>query len=44
VELGHWLHEAGFVVRGAHDAATLGPPSRCSARVILLCTRPPCKY
>jgi hypothetical protein len=44
VELGQWLLDAGFVIRGVHDAATLGPPGRCSARAIFLCTRMRGKY
>ena len=35
-ELGRALHEAGFFIRGIHDAATLATTFRCSPRVIVV--------
>jgi SAM-dependent methyltransferase len=35
-EVGRWLLDAGFVIRGVHDAATLLPASGCPARIIVI--------
>src|SRR5215468_1771026 len=35
-EVGRWLMNAGFVIRGVHDAATLLPASGCPARIIVI--------
>ena len=35
-EVGRWLMDAGFVIRGVHDAATLLPASGCPARIIVV--------
>ncbi|HEY7182752.1 MAG TPA: methyltransferase domain-containing protein [Blastocatellia bacterium] len=35
-EVGRWLLDAGFVIRGAHDALTLKPASGCPARIIVI--------
>ena len=35
-EVGRWLMDAGFVIRGVHDAETLLPASRCPARIIVV--------
>jgi len=35
-EVGRWLLDAGFVIRGVHDALTLEPASRCPARIIVV--------
>jgi len=35
-EVGRWLIDAGFVIRGVHDAATLLPASGCPARIIVV--------
>jgi SAM-dependent methyltransferase len=35
-EVARWLSEAGFVLRGVHDAATLRVADRCPPRLILL--------
>lgn len=35
-EVGRWLMDAGFVIRGVHDAATLLPASGCPARIIVI--------
>jgi SAM-dependent methyltransferase len=35
-EVGRWLMDAGFVIRGVHDAETLLPASRCPARMIVV--------
>jgi SAM-dependent methyltransferase len=36
-----WLQEAGFVLRGLHDAATLRVTEKCPPRVIIIVKRPP---
>ncbi len=38
-ELGRALHEAGFIVRGVHDATTLAPATRCVPRLLVLARR-----
>lgn len=35
-EVGRWLMDAGFVIRGVHDALTLEPASGCPARIIVV--------
>jgi len=35
-EVGKWLLDAGFVIRGVHDAETLRPASGCPARIIVV--------
>jgi len=35
-EVGRWLMDAGFVIRGVHDAETLLPASGCPARIIVV--------
>lgn len=35
-ELGRVLHEAGFVIRGIHDAVTLAPVKECSPRLVVV--------
>jgi hypothetical protein len=35
-ELGKWLSEAGFVIRGAHDEATLRVATDCPPRIIVV--------
>jgi hypothetical protein len=35
-EVGRWLMDADFVIRGVHDAATLLPTSGCPARIIVV--------
>ncbi len=38
-ELGRALHEAGFAVRGVHDATTLAPATQCVPRLLILAQR-----
>jgi SAM-dependent methyltransferase len=35
-EVGRWLLDAGFVIRGVHDALTLEPASGCPSRIIVI--------
>jgi SAM-dependent methyltransferase len=35
-EVGGWLLDAGFVIRGVHNALTLEPASGCPARIIVV--------
>ena len=35
-EVGQWLLDAGFVIRGVHDAETLAPASGCPTRIIVI--------
>src|SRR5262249_29631767 len=35
-EVGRWLLDAGFVIRGAHDALTLKPATGCPPRIIVV--------
>ncbi len=41
-EIGRALHEAGFVSRGIHDAATLATASRCPPRIIVVARKKGC--
>lgn len=34
-----WLQEAGFVIRGVYDAATIRPASRCAPRLLFVAER-----
>lgn len=38
-EVGRWLLDAGFVIRGVHDAQTLAPAGGCPARIIVVAQR-----
>jgi SAM-dependent methyltransferase len=38
-EIGKWMAQAGFVIRGVHDFETLCVPSGCPARIIILATK-----
>jgi SAM-dependent methyltransferase len=38
-DVGHWLLDLGFVIRGVHDATTLRPASDCPPRVIIIAKR-----
>lgn len=38
-EVGRWLLDAGFVLRGVHDEETLRPASGCPARMIVVAQR-----
>src|SRR5262249_52635396 len=35
-EVGKWLLDAGFAIRGVHDALTLKPANGCPARIIVV--------
>jgi SAM-dependent methyltransferase len=35
-EVGRWLLDAGFVIRGVHDAMTAKPATGCPARIIVI--------
>jgi hypothetical protein len=35
-ELGGALYEAGFIIRGIHDAATLAPAQKCPPRIVVV--------
>ena len=35
-DVGRWLMDAGFIIRGVHDALTLEPASGCPARIIVV--------
>jgi SAM-dependent methyltransferase len=35
-EVGRWLMDAGFVIRGVHDEQTLRPASGCPTRIIIV--------
>jgi SAM-dependent methyltransferase len=39
LEVGRWLMEAGFTIRGVHDAATLRMATGCPQRVIIIAQR-----
>ncbi|NOT60745.1 MAG: class I SAM-dependent methyltransferase [Acidobacteria bacterium] len=39
-EVGRWLMDAGFVIRGVYDEATLQPASGCPTRIIVIAERP----
>ena len=38
-EVGRWLMDAGFVIRGVHDEQTLRPASGCPQRIIIVAQR-----
>ena len=38
-QMARWLREAGFVIRGVHDEATLRFPVRCPPRMIMVARR-----
>src|SRR5262245_24413375 len=38
-QIARWLGEAGFVIRGVHDEATLRFPRRCPPRMIMIARR-----
>jgi SAM-dependent methyltransferase len=40
-EVGRWLLDAGFVIRGIHDAATLRVASGCPPRIIVVAQKHP---
>ncbi len=40
VQFARWLLDAGFILRGAHDEATLQPAGGCSARMIVIAQNP----
>jgi SAM-dependent methyltransferase len=35
-EVGKWLLDSGFLIRGVHDAATLGPAHDCPPRIMVI--------
>jgi len=41
VEVGRWLMDAGFIIRGVHDAATLRVATGCPQRIIILAQKKP---
>jgi SAM-dependent methyltransferase len=41
VEVGRWLMDAGFVIRGIHDAATLRIATGCPPRIIVVAQKRP---
>jgi SAM-dependent methyltransferase len=41
VEVGRWLMDAGFTIRGVHDAATLRIATGCSPRIIVIARKRP---
>lgn len=41
VEVGRSLLDAGFVIRGVHDASTLRPADRCPARILVVARKSP---
>jgi SAM-dependent methyltransferase len=40
VEVGRWLMDAGFIIRGIHDAATLRIATGCPPRIIIIAQKP----
>jgi hypothetical protein len=40
IEAGRWLLDAGFIIRGVHDATTLRFAGTCPARVIIVGQKP----
>jgi hypothetical protein len=42
-EVARWLDEAGFTVRGIHDAVTLRMPTHCPPRIIVVANKRPRK-
>ncbi|HXV84950.1 MAG TPA: hypothetical protein VEG60_34325, partial [Candidatus Binatia bacterium] len=43
VEVGRWLMEASFTIRGVHDAATLRIATGCPQRIIVIAQKNLCK-
>ena len=43
VEVGRWLMDAGFIIRGIHDAATLRIATGCPPRIIMIARKKPCE-
>jgi SAM-dependent methyltransferase len=41
VEVGRWLVDAGFIIRGVHDAATLRIATGCPPRIIMIARKKP---
>ncbi len=41
-EVGRFLLKTGFVIRGVHDAMTLGPAYTCPPRIIVVAQKRPC--
>ena len=41
IEVGRWLMDAGFIIRGMHDAATLRIASGCPPRIIVIAQKRP---
>jgi SAM-dependent methyltransferase len=41
VEVGRWLMDAGFIIRGIHDAATLRIATGCPPRIIVIARKRP---
>jgi SAM-dependent methyltransferase len=41
VEVGRWLMDEGFLIRGVHDAATLSIATGCAPRIIVLARKKP---
>ena len=41
VEVGRWLMDAGFLIRGIHDAATLRMATGCPQRIIIIARKKP---
>jgi SAM-dependent methyltransferase len=41
VEVGRWLMDAGFIIRGIHDAATLRITTACPPRIIVIAQKRP---
>jgi SAM-dependent methyltransferase len=39
IEIGRALQDAGFIIRGVHDAVTLQPADACSPRIIVVAKR-----
>ena len=42
VEVGRWLMDAGFLIRGIHDAATLRIATGCPPRIIIIAQKKAC--
>ena len=43
LEVGRWLMDAEFIIRGAHDAATLRIATSCTPRVIMIARKSLCE-
>jgi SAM-dependent methyltransferase len=41
LEVGRWLMDAGFIIRGVHDAATLRMATDCPPRIIVIARKRP---